>query len=365
MARETKYTQVVEWVAELIRKKELQPGDKLKSEKDICSMFDVSRQTVRHALSILVRDGLIESRQGSGSYVKAWGEETSPTIESRTIVVVSTYVNSYIFPSVIQGMEQVLEKNDWHIQIMFTYNNKETERKILKKLLRDSSLGGVIVEPTMSGLPNYNSRYFEKLKKKGIPILFFHSYYEGLDIPHMSLDDRASGRIAAEYLLSRGHRRIGGIFKLDDGQGHRRYEGYFQGLEKYGVALREKHIVWLDTEDQSQMEFTREKILKRLEKCTACVCYNDTVAHYLTAICQEEGIRVPEDLSIVSIDNSELADLNSVPLTSVKHPMEELGIKTAENMLKLIHNPDFQATYEFVPELVIRGSVKKLNTQEN
>ena len=98
-------------------------------------------------------------------------------------------------------------------------------------------------------------------------------------------------------------------------------------------------------------------ILKRLSGCTACVCYNDQVGHILTGMCRQAGIQVPEDLSIVSFDNSELAKLNSVPLTSIAHPMERLGEKTAKAMLRMIQDSREDVTYEFVPEMEIRSSV--------
>ena len=84
------------------------------------------------------------------------------------------------------------------------------------------------------------------------------------------------------------------------------------------------------------------------------------MAHALTEICAGAGIRIPEDLSLVSIDNSELSGLNAVPLTSVAHPTEAMGKKAAENLLRLIKNPGFNATYEFVPEICQRSSAADL-----
>lgn len=361
MAKNAKYFQVADWMREQILSGEMCPGDKLESENDICSRFDVSRQTVRHALGLLSEKGLLESRKGSGWFVS--GSVKSPekkTVSSRTVVIVSTYLNGYIFPNVIQGMEKVLETDDWNIQIMFTYNQKETEEKILKKLLEDSDAAGLIIEPAMSGLPNPNKRYYKQLQEKGVPVLFFHSYYPELSIPHVSMDDVGDGKMLVDYLVKMGHTEIGGIFKLDDGQGIRRFEGYQNGLHEHGLCSMEKHMVWIDTEDQHHMELCKERILSRISGCTACVCYNDEVAHALTEICIQEGIRIPEELSVVSVDNSALAGLNPVPLTSIRHPMEALGAKTAEHMLRMIRQEKFDPTYEFPPELEIRESVKNL-----
>ena len=171
------------------------------------------------------------------------------------------------------------------------------------------------------------------------------------------MNDVEAGRIATEYLIRQGHTKIAGIFKLDDGQGLRRYQGYLQALKEAGRPVRESRVTWIDTEEQQHLGGSRERILRRLKGCSACVCYNDEVAHALTEICQEEGIRIPEDLSITGVDNSEMAGLNAVPLTSVAHPMEVLGQRVAENLLKMLEDPAFNATYEFTPRLQVRESV--------
>ena len=356
-----KYQQVVEWIRQCLDTGKLQTGDKLESENEIGLRFGISRQTVRHALSILEREGIIESRQGSGNYVLPVKEvsESSPrkNMNSKPAVVVSTYVNGYIFPKIIQGMEKVLEKENWKIRITFTHNRYETERKVLTQLIEDEDVDGLIIEPARTGLPSPNLEYYRKLQERGIPIVFFHSYFREMDIPHVSIDDKRAGYLAAEHLIEQGHRKIAGIFKLDDGQGQRRFSGYMQALSEYGMKIRNQQIVWLDTEEEQDMAASKERIFRRLRGCTGCVCYNDEVANHLIELCGEAGIRVPEDLSLVSIDNSDLARLGSVLLTSVVHPMEALGQKAALNMLELVKNPKFDATYEFTPDIEVRDSV--------
>ena len=101
-----------------------------------------------------------------------------------------------------------------------------------------------------------------------------------------------------------------------------------------------------------------------MKDCSACVCYNDELAHLLTTRAQAAGIRIPQDLSLVSVDNSELARLNAVPLTSVAHPHDVLGVKAAENMLGLITDPGGDATFEFEGEIESRRSVVPYNTTQ-
>ncbi len=357
MVKTSKYQRVTEWVKNRISSGELRGGDKLESENELSELFGISRQTVRHALGILVQDGILERVQGSGTYVKDLEAEEEKLELSDNVTIISTYVDGYIFPRILKSMARVLEQAGYGVRIIFTNNHLETERRQLTRLLEENSRDPLIVEPIMSGLPNPNLKYYRKLKERGIPVLFFHSFYPELDIPHVCMDDEAAGRTATEYLIEHGHTKIAGIFKADDGQGRRRYKGYLKALLKAGIELKEERICWIDSQELRSFSAMRPKILERLRNCTACVCYNDEVAHELTEFALAAGLRIPEELSITSIDNSELARLNAVPLTSVSHPMEELGEKVAESMLHLIVDPEYRATYEFPVDIEVRGSV--------
>lgn len=357
-----KYQLLVNWVKEKVNQNELLPGDRLKSENELAAEFGMSRQTVRHALGNLEQEGILECRQGSGNYIT--NVSLNRKNGTKNVVIISTYLNAYIFPNIIEGMEEVLSREEYGVQIAFTHNKVENERNVLNKILADMSVDGIIVEPTKSGLPNPNIHIYEELIKRRIPTLFFNSYYPGVKLPHVSLNDVSTGYLAAKHLLGLGHKRIGGIFKSDDGQGPRRYQGYQNALMEAGVKVREENIIWIDTEDQRTIIKDDKRILRRLKGCTGCVTYNDTVAFDLETICQKHGIGIPEELSVVSIDNSELAKLCEVPLTSVIHPMNRLGEKAAENLIRLIDNPGFDATYEFEPDIRIRDSARQLNEEE-
>ncbi len=359
MGRAAKYQQITDWIHNRIAAGELSGGDRLESENEISALFGISRQTVRHALGNLEQEGILTRVQGSGTYVKGGVAAGGPGPLSQTVTIISTYVDGYIFPRILQAMVKTLEKSGYSAKIMFTNNHIETERRFLERLLAEGSRDPLIVEPVMSALPNPNLVYYRRLQSAGIPILFFHSYYPELSIPHVSMNDVQVGRIAAEYLLAQGHTRIGGIFKADDGQGRRRYAGFVEAMRVAGAAVREERISWIDTQEMRDSLQLSPRILKRLAQCSACICYNDELAHIVTGLCEEQGIRIPEDLSLISVDNSELARLNAVPLTSVAHPLEVLGEKVAENMLQMIRTPGFDATYEFDPQLEIRASVAR------
>lgn len=357
-----KYFQVIEWVRKGISEGELRQGDRLKTEYELSEMFGISRQTVRRAIGELENDHVLTRIQGSGTYVGN-GLRIPHRERHMNIAVISTYIDTYIFPRTIHGFEKILSKHGYTTQISFTNDNIYREFKILENILDKDNIDGMIVEPSKSALPNPNIKYYRELAEKQIPILFFNSVYPGLDMPCVSLDDRAVSKRAANLLISAGHRKIGGIFKLDDGQGHQRYAGYQEALGEAGIPMDDRRVCWFDSENLRDFAKLESYLIDRLEDCTAVECYNDEMAYQLTNACIRRGIRIPDDLSIVGIDNSELAERAAVPFTSFPHPMEELGRRAAENLVRMIENPGFDGNYKFRSEAVLRNSVRTIETR--
>lgn len=350
-----KYQDLLQFIRNLIEKGELNPGDKLYSENEMCTMFGISRQTVRHAIGLLEEEGLVSRVRGSGTYVS--GGRLSNLEKSNRIAVVTTYVDSYIFPKTIQGIEKVLYENGFSVQIAFTNNTLEREKGILEDIISRDDVAGVIVEGTKSGLPNPNIPLYQKLRAKKIPILFINTFYPELDVPHVSLNDVRAAEMAVRFLIEKGHREIGTILKLDDGQGRLRYLGYLKAMEAANLTVSDSRIVWIDTDESKQLAFSMDRILARAEECTAIFCYNDQIAFQLIKLLTERGIKIPQQISIISIDDSDLAIHSEIPITSLPHPKEQLGEVAAENLIQMILGKKKEVTYEFDTRVIERATV--------
>ncbi len=359
-----KYISIVNWIEDKIRNNEFKPGSKLYSENELSEMFHLSRQTVRHAIDVLEQRKLLTRVQGSGTYVSGIRSFAVSEKVTMNIAVISTYVDSYIFPNIIKGIEKVLSKEGYMVQIAFTNNKIERERFIIQNILEKNNIDGLIVEATKSALPNPNISYYEEFIKREIPVLFFNSYYKELKAPHVSLDDKESAKRATNYLIEKGHKKIAAIFKADDGQGHLRYAGYMEAMLEADLILDDKSIIWLDTEGVRELKEEKNLIMNRIGNCTAVFCYNDEIAFLFAEMCQKEGIRIPEELSIIGIDNSDLAGLSDTPFTSIPHPGEELGKRAAYNLIEMIGNKEFDGNYEFRTNLFERNSVKDITQKD-
>ena len=356
-----KYMTIVEWVKDYIKKEHLVPGTRFYSEKELCDIHNVSRQTVRQALMVLENQDVLRRKRGSGTFVKNVGAKSSGTVARNCNVgVISTYFSDYIFPSIVTGIEKVLKNNNVGMQLSITHNQVFEESKALKTML-EQDIRALIIEPSKSALPNPNIKLYEKIKKMNIPLVFFNAKYPWADFPCVAMDDVVAGKLATEHLIQLGHSKIGGIFAFDDIQGHKRYQGFLDAFEEHGIALEERNVMWFSTSEKKDFFAQEDRTKDLLEGVTAVVCYNDSHAVNLLELCKKWGIRVPEDLSVVGIDDSKLAKICEVPLTTVRHPHQQLGERTAQKVLEMIENPEkiFQdVLYE--PMVVERKSTRKL-----
>lgn len=351
-----KYQELVAYLKKCMEDGTLKPGDRLSSENELSAMFEVSRQTVRRAVGLLEEEGLVRRVRGSGTYLS--GGMTDPGARKR-IAVITTYVDTYIFPKTIQGIERILFGRGYSVQLYFTDNRVEREKEVLRDLIVREDVAGVIAEGTKSGLPNPNLGLYRKLQARHIPILFINTYYPELEAPHVSLNDELAAQMAVSYLIAQGHRSIGAILKLDDGQGRLRYLGYIKALEHAGLKLSDSRMVWIDTDESKQLSLSMDRICNRLEQCTAVLCYNDQIAFQLIHLLTGRGIQVPGQLSVISIDDSDLALHCEIPITSLPHPKEKLGEKAAETLLAMLSGRTKALTHEFDTRVIERSTVAK------
>lgn len=360
MINTPKYMDIVDWTIEQIAAGVFKPMDKFLSETSLGEKFGFSRQTVRRALEVLEQRGYITRIQGSGTFISSGktpgGQKfTSHGDTSMTVGIISTYIDDYIFPSIIRGIEGVLSSDGYAVQLASTNNFVGFEARFLQQMI-DRRVDGLIIVPTRSALPCANLDLYHAIIQKGIPIVFIDSFYSGLNIPYVALDDVNAGYIATAHLLSMGHRNIAGIFSHINQQGHLRYLGYVKALTEHGIPIQEDRVFWYSKETLLQMLQGRQ-LWECLSASTAALCFNDHMALMLIDFLRQNGKSVPEDLSVVGIDNSQLAKISS--LTSIVHPSEQLGEAAARLLLSKIRGLEANNIL-FAPQLEIRGSVRKI-----
>ncbi|MDE5976917.1 MAG: GntR family transcriptional regulator [Turicibacter sp.] len=354
-----KYLAVSEWIKQNIYNHTFKAGEKLMSENKLCEKFSISRQTARQAIAILEKEGLISKKQGSGTYVNHTFFNSQSF--SKTIGLIIPSLEQAIYPEIISGIEEILSDHDYHLLLRLTHHKVNTEREQLLTLLH-SNIDGLIIEATKSALPNPNLDLYHQFLKRNIPLLFINSYYPSLTSSFIVMDNEKGGRLATQHFIQQGHKNITGIFKYDDIPGNLRYKGFLTEMYENKLSVNESAIIWYSTENEKQL-FSPENfpsLLKKLNHSTAIICDNDLLAMKFMNLLATHSINVPEQLSLISFNNSYLNELGPLTLSSISYPKNELGKLAAESILTMSQNTDYEIKQIYEPTLIKRQSVKPL-----
>ncbi|WP_078549972.1 GntR family transcriptional regulator [Litchfieldia alkalitelluris] len=367
---ETKYNIVKQSLKAKILDGTFQPHQKINSESELMKEFDVSRHTIRLAIGDLVNQGWLYRRQGSGTYcADRSNEEVVQQVGTlKNIAIIATYISNYIFPSIIRGAESYLSQKGYHVSLFSTNNNHDNEKRVLEKIL-SQSYDGVIVEPTKSAMSNPNINYYLNLERQNIPYVMINAYYDELEPISLVVDDEKGGYLQTEHLIKLGHSNILGFFKSDDAQGTKRMKGFLKAHRSYQFPINPNNIVTYSSAEMDTKPIKElQRILSYTDKPTAIVCYNDQLAISLLDVLREKNLSIPEDISIVGYDDSFLANVTEVKLSTIEHPKNEMGSKAAQMILDMIKNnsngnqikKDTVESVVFEPKLIIRHSTQAL-----
>jgi DNA-binding LacI/PurR family transcriptional regulator len=179
-------------------------------------------------------------------------------------------------------------------------------------------------------------------------------------VTNVVLDQERGARVALEYLLALGHRKIafmkGQPFSSDSAD---RWKGVCRVAEELGLEMDPDLIVNLEVDDPSpQVGYPYAKqLLARKKPFTALFAYNDISAIGAIRAIQEEALRVPQDVSVVGFDDIQWAAFHTPSLTTVRQPLGKMGQIAAETLIRMIENPgEHSSEIAIEPTLVVRES---------
>jgi GntR family transcriptional regulator of arabinose operon len=357
-----KYLQLKQEILIWLHSGRLKLNEQMPSENEIAEQFQMSRQTVRQTFGELEQEGWLFRVQGKGTFVSNPQAQKAQAVQM--IGVVTTYISDYIFPLIVRGAEAALRDKGYRLVLSSTDNDKEKERENLAMMM-SQPLSGLIIEPTKSAEGNPNLSYYLSLDYQKIPYIMINECYPEMDCPYVKMDDELGGFLAAEHLIELGHKRIAGFFKTDDLQGVNRLKGFMRAHHQYQIPLVPEYVVNYSSEERytKPSEMAGKLLGMSEERPTAFVCYNDGIAVNLLEVIRKLGLSIPEDLSMVGFDDSNLATATEVKLTTLTHPKTEMGVAAAEILINIIEGKtQDQASRQriFIPELIIRTSTMKI-----
>ena len=241
------------------------------------------------------------------------------------------FQNSF-YSEILGSIEYYARLSGYHILISATDAN-ESYLTLAKK----RNLDGIIV------IGMYPDEFYQQMKKTQIPIVLIDSYCGDHYYHSIRIDDAyGSGQI-----------KENGVMK-------KRLIGFQQALEEYGVPYQEQNIFEGQIDYRSGIALAKELVSKKLT-ATAIVCAADILAIGAIRGLYEEGLRVPEDYSVIGFDDLEVSQYLTPGLTTVRQQISLKGQKAVELLLKHIEDPTLTKQEEILPlQLVERESVRTI-----
>lgn len=276
---------------------------------------------------------------------------------TNTIGLAISDIRNNFFASLARGVEDECKKNDWNVILCNSNDSHETDMVNLR-MLADAGASGVVFGMAAESTAEMAQECITFLKKAHIPYLLADRYIDTDMGGIVSVDHVKGGYLATYYLLSRGLRRIAcitGPGNLIDSQ--QRLEGYRRALGEYGILFRAELLYDGKYTFESGV-LAAERILRMPDRPDAVFAFNDMMAIGAMKRIKEQGLHVPEDISVIGYDDIFMDSFLEVPLTTIRQPAEQMGRKAAEMLIRgEIRYKDNRERVLFDPVLIERASV--------
>lgn len=313
-------------------------GEYIPSERELCEKYNLSRTTVRRAISQLIDEELLFSIPGTGTFVSEFvplGKRPSLKMgESKNIgcflKAAHSPLDSPYYSKIFRNMQEEFNRQRYSL---FFYSFISEKGRELFQLIREKKLAGAVL------IGNIPRSIILEVYKKRIPLILVDNYIDDLDVTTIVPDNRKGAYEAVKYLIKLGHRRIAFLSApLDDSVARERFEGYKMALSEAGIVFQDELLVQGHYHVETGY-LAMLKVLKMKQLPSAIFAINDACAiGAMKAIKEKSKFKIPRDISIVGFDDIDWASHTNPPLTTVRIDKERTGTLAAKNIIELIEN---------------------------
>ncbi|GAA4429837.1 substrate-binding domain-containing protein [Georgenia halophila] len=321
----------------------------------------VSQVTVRRDISELDAKGLLAQVHGGALPVRS---ATSKPSAARTLIGVVVPSATFYYPEVLAGMEAVAPRLRTRLVLGFSNYRPDVERARVERLL---ALGaeGLVLTPTIDrDQPDDLAAWLESIP---VPVVLMERRVDDSrlvrELDSVRTDHMHGALLAVDHFVRLGHRRI--ALAIFDGTPTARWvrAGYEEAVDHLGLEPGPVAILPNGTEDEEDTAALGRAVDELIESCLerrihAVLAHSDFHATQIVEIAHLRGLRVPEDLAVISYDDV-IAEHAAVPLTAVTPPRRELGRESLRLMAGRVGSPDQPGAprhVQLLPQLTVRES---------
>ncbi|BDG36195.1 LacI family DNA-binding transcriptional regulator [Geobacillus sp. 44B] len=328
---------------------------------DVAKLANVSKSTVSQYLNKRYEYMSEETRKRIARAIEELGYQ--PNIIARslkqkttaTIGVIVFNILHMLTIQVLHAIEEACQERGFHVIVSNSDDDPEKEKKYIDMLLA-KQVDGLIVFTT-----GKNEDVYQRLVEERFPLVFVDRMVPGVEADAILLDNKRAAALAVEYLASHGYERIGAV--APPLASHvvprmERIEGFRQALTEKGLPVIADYFV---TAEISSIQRELAKLFASGRPPEALFAINDLTLMKILHFVKNNGIHVPDDLALISIDDVPFADIYTPTLTTIAQPTFAMGKKAAERLFLQIarkqkHKPQI---FRFPPTLIERKSVRQ------
>lgn len=333
--------------------------------KDIAKAVGVSPSTVslvlnnRPGISEETREKILKKIEELGySTTRASSKVTKGLTKNIRFIVYKKHGKvvgeTPFFSALIEGIEQ--EARDEGFNLLISYMNEQSEnRQEIIQIIKESPVDGILLLATE--MYPHDLLIFNNLT---LPIVVLDSYLENKNMDFVVISNVEAIYNATSYLIQKGHKEIG---YLDSSvwikNFEERKEGYEKAIKQCGLALRKEYIFSLEPTLEGSYKDMQDILEKRPKLPTAFVAANDIIAFGAMKALKEAGIRIPDDISIIGLDDMPFCEICDPPITTLRVYKERMGKIAVKRLIeRIIDNVEERVKIEVRTELIERKSVR-------
>ena len=337
--------------------------------EDVAKRSGVSKGTIsavinaKNTVKPTTRDHILAIMKELNFRPKGVARNLKNGAQDMSIGVIIKDLNYPFYTSIASGVKEYANSKGYSVLVTSSDDDHECEKKF-SHLFSAKDIKGTIIAPIVEGEAEIEHLF--KLKMINYPFVLLEDV-KGIQANVVAIDNLKAIKKAVKYLIESGHTRIV-HFAGPPQSSHtqERIEGFRHAFSESTLMFHRDMIVSAGSHYEEALAKTKEYFKNRRKEDypTAIVCFNDHQALAVMTALKELKIRVPEDISIVGNDDIYYAKIYPVPLTTIRAPQHEIGMRAAEILIRNIEASTLLPVERVVleTEFVIRESTKVLNS---